>query len=79
MDRDLNDDFALENGYIMAMSSETLQVKTIRSTREENLLGMAYEGIRDRIYWSTAAHKIYRAVASHSNSNVETVLSTTRC
>lgn len=71
--------FALQDGTIMALSPETLETNTIRSTGADNLLGMAYDPTRNKIYWSTASHTIYRVYASNSRSDVEVVLSTTQC
>ena len=62
---------------VKVLSPQTSQVSTRVSTNVW-ILGVAYDTIRNKIYWSTIPN-IYRRDANDDSSPVETVLSTSAC
>ena len=61
---------------VSAYSLETSGVKKIVDTGE-NLLGITYDSIREKLYWSNHGDNIYRA--NKDGNEKETVLNTRQC
>ena len=51
-------------------------MKPVVST-QENLLGIAYDSIGDKLYWTNFSGQIYRA--NTDGSQIEPILSTEQC
>ena len=61
---------------LSTFSVNTKQVKKIVNSNE-NLIGITYDSIRDKIYWSNGAKQIYRA--NRDGTELVTVLGASAC
>lgn len=69
--------FAAWEGGVRAYSGLNSEAKTVVNS-SERIIGIVYDSIRDKIYWSTPSTcRIYRA--NLDGTGVETVLDTNQC